>query len=182
MSTITSFLSLSLIGLSFMLPNLQEKNVAELASSQDVSEVRLRMVPINVQPGPKHEPYRVCNKPLFKILVTNNSNSEIRVLMFDTYYQNRPQLYKEGKLIPYRRDTAKLVDSRERDPGTIISIRGFILEPAATEELDALRLTDWYESLLPGSYKLINRHRFAIRGAWSVDSEELLFEVLEQDC
>jgi hypothetical protein len=181
MSTITSFLSLSLIGLGCMLPNLQGKNVAQQASSQDISEVRLRMVPINLRPGPKHEPYHVCDKPLFKILVTNNSNSEIRVLMFDTYYQNRPQLYKDGELIPYRRGIAKLVESRERDPGAI-SMHGFILEHAATAELDALKLTDWYEPLLPGSYKLINRHRFAIGGAWSIDSESLLFELLEQEC
>lgn len=102
--------------------------------------------------------------------------------MFDTYYQNRPQLYKNGELIPYRRETAKLVESKDRDPVTIISIRGFMLEPATTEELDALKLTDWYGPLLPGSYKLINRHRFAISGSWSAESEELIFEVLEQDC
>ncbi len=138
------------------------------------------MVPINVRPAPKHEPYHVC-KPLFKILVTNNSNSQIWVLTFDTYYQNRPQLYKEGKLVPYRTDTAKLVESKDRDP-VPISITGGILNPAATEELAALRLTDWYEPLLPGSYKLINRHRFAIGGAWSIDSEALLFELLEQEC
>ena len=182
MSTITSFLSLSLIGLSFMLSNSQGNHLAQpQASSQDISEVRLRMVPINVRREPTHKPYHVCSKPLFKILVTNNSNSQIRVLMFDTYYQNRPQLYKDGKLIPYRRDTAKLVESKDRDPVTI-SIRGFILEPAATAELDVLKLTDWYKSLLPGSYKLINRHRFAIGGAWSIDSEAMLFELLDQEC
>jgi hypothetical protein len=181
MSTITSFLSLSLIGLSFMLPNLQEKNVAEQASSQDVSEVRLRLVPINIPPGPKHEPYQVCNKPLFKILATNNSNSQIWVLSLDFYYQNRPQLYKDGKLVPYRADIAKLLDSKDRDPDPI-SISGGILHPAATEELEALTLIDWYEPLLPGSYKLINRHRFAIGGAWTHDSEPLLFELLKQEC
>lgn len=182
MSLFASFLAFSLIGLGFMLPNLAGKHLAEQqVSLQDISEVSLRMVPINVLSQPKHEPYRVCNKPLVKMLVTNNSSSQIRVLMFDTYYQNRPQLYKDGKLIPYRRDTAKLVESKDRDPVTI-SIRGFILEPAATEELDALKLTDWYEPLLRGSYKLINRHRFAISGPWSINSEELPFEVLDQEC
>jgi hypothetical protein len=181
MSTITSFLSLSLIGLSFMLPSSQEKNVAEQASSQDVSEVKLRIVPINVSPESKHESYQVCNKPLFKILVTNNSNSQIWVLTLDFYYQNRPRLYKDGKLVPYRADIAKLLESKDRDPHPV-SISGGVLNPAATEELDALRLIDWYEPLLPGSYKLINRHRFAIGGAWTNDSEALLFELLEQEC
>ncbi len=181
MSPVTSFLGLSLIGISFMLPNLQGKNVAEQASSQDVSEVRLRMVPINVQPGPKHEPSHVCNKPLFKTLVTNNSNSQIWVLILDPYYQNRPQLYRDGKLVPYRADIAKLLESKERDPHPI-SIHGGTLNPAATEELVALRLIDWYEPLPPGSYKLINRYRFAIGGAWTKDSEALLFELLEQEC
>lgn len=181
MSTSTSFISLSLIGLSFMLPILQGKNVAEQASSQDISEVGLRMVPINVRAGPKHEPYHLCKKPLFKILVTNNSNSQIWVLTFDTYYQNRPQLYRDGKLVPYRKDTAKLVESKDRDP-VPVSIHGGILNPGATEEIAALRLIDWYELLQPGSYKLINRHRFAIRGAWTIDSEALLFDVLGQEC
>jgi hypothetical protein len=182
MSTITYFLSFGLIGLSFLLPILQVRPLAERQTSlQDIPDVTLHMVPVNVRPQPKHEPYRVCNKPVIKILVTNNSNSQIRVLVFDTYYQNRPQLYKDGKLLPYRTDTAKLVESKDRDPVTI-SITGFLLEPGATEEFAPLRLIDWYEPLLPGSYKLINRHRFAIRSAWTIDSEALLFDVLEEEC
>ena len=147
---------------------------------QTNADVKLALTPTNLQRPPKGKPYLLGNKPRFTVMVTNNSSSQIRDLVLDTYYQNRPTLYKNGELVPYRKETANLVGVKDSDP-VFVSIRGgALLEPATTTEIEELNLANWYEPLTSGVYKLTNRHRFQINGPWTVDSEPLLFRVVEQ--
>jgi hypothetical protein len=182
MSLIIYVLALSLSSSSFALWALQERNWArsEGSSVQTIADVKLALTPTNVQRPPKSKPYLLSNNPRFTVMVTNNSSSQIRDLVLDTYYQNRPTLYRNGELIPYRKETAKLVGEKDSDP-VFVSIRGgALLEPATTTEIEELNLADWYEPLASGVYKLTNRHRFQINGSWTVDSQPLLFKVVEQ--
>jgi len=182
MSLIIYFLALSFSNPGFGLLALRQRIWAQSGTSlvQTIADVKLALTPTNVQRPPKGTPYLVANKPRFTVAVTNNSSSQIRDLVLDTYYQNRPTLYKNGQLVPYRKETANLVRVKERDP-VFVSIRGgALLEPGTTAEIEELNLTDWYEPLAPGIYKLTNRHRFQINGPWTVDSEPLVFRVVEQ--
>jgi hypothetical protein len=147
---------------------------------EDSTVVKIKLVPIDLATPPKGTPYRVENNMRVKILVTNNSSTLIKALVVDIYYQNRPQLFKDGQLVAYREEIAKLVRAKDADPefvrvGTVVS-----LAPTTTTELEELNLADWYEPLKPGLYTLINRHRFEVDGPWSSDSGKLLFEVVLQ--
>jgi hypothetical protein len=176
------FLALSLSGSSFALRAWQESNSARLGTSsvQMIADVKLALIPTNVQPPPKGKSYLLGDEPRFTVMVRNNSSSQIRDLVLDTYYQNRPTLYKNGKLVPYKKVTANLIGAKDSDP-VFVSIRGgALIEPAATSEIEELNLANWYEPLTSGVYKLTNRHRFQINGPWTVDSEPLQFKVVEQ--
>jgi hypothetical protein len=182
MSLVIYFLALSLSSSSFGLRAWQESNWAQsgVSSVQTIADVKLALIPTNLQRPPKGKPYLLSNKPRFTVMVTNNSSSQMRDLVLDTYYQNRPTLYKNGELVPYRKETANLVRVKDSDP-IFVSIRGgALLEPATTTEIEELNLANWYEPLTSGVYKLTNRHRFQVNGPWTVDSEPLLFRVVEQ--
>ena len=182
MSLIIYFLALSFSNPGFGLLALQQRIWAQSGTSsvQTIADVKLALTPINAQRPPKGKPYLLSNKPHFTVMVINNSSSQIRDLVLDTYYQNRPTLYKNGELVPYRKETARLVGVKDSDP-VFVSIRGgALLEPATITEIEELSLASWYEPLTPGIYKLTNRHRFQINGPWTVDSDPLLFKVDEQ--
>jgi hypothetical protein len=44
------------------------------------------------------------------------------------------------------------------------------------------RLYDWYGHLDLGHYRVVNRHRFELFGQWSVESEELEFDIVPDEC
>lgn len=182
MSVIIYFLALCLSGSSFALWAVQEKTWtrSEGSSLETLTDVKLTLTPINFPRPLKGKPYLLGNKPRFTVMATNNSASQIRDLVLDPYYQNRPTLYKNGELVPYRKEIANLVRIKDSDP-VFASIRGgALLEPATTAEIEELNLANWYKPLAAGIYKLTNRHRFQMNGRWTIDSEPLLFEVVEQ--
>ena len=112
------------------------------------------------------------------VFVVNDSNRRIKVDVIDSYYGNRLQLFKDGTLVPYREETAKLIHSKEKNPRLVEVASDLFLDPNTTSGLQGLNLKDWYGQLQPGSYRLIDRRRFEIDGPWTADSAELSFEVI----
>lgn len=126
------------------------------------------------------EPYRVSNKISVKVTVRNNSDQTIRVRRVDGFYQNRPQLFRNGKLLPYRGNLESDLRQQEGNP-EFVSLRHVVrVSPFASENLTKIDLNDWYGELVPGSYKLINRYRLDVRGPWTADSAPLSFQVVEE--
>jgi hypothetical protein len=149
------------------------------ASSQNLTAVKIKMVPGGFQ-GKAVEPYQVRSKGYMRVVVTNDSDERSRVTVVDTYYQNRPQLFRDGRLLAYREEIRKLVRSKDLYPEFVRVGSVVFLEPHTSRDLEELTLSDWYGPLEPGSYRLINRHRFETGGPWSTESAELFFEVVLQ--
>ncbi len=142
------------------------------------SSVTVRLVPSDFQEKPEQKLYRLRSEASVTILVVNNSDQRINVDVIDLYYGNRLQLFKDGVLVPYREETAKLIQSKDESPRLVDVSSNLFLDPHTASGLQNLNLKDWYGPLTPGVYRLIDRRRFEINGPWTADSAELLFEVV----
>ncbi len=140
--------------------------------------VTVKLVPSDFQDKPEEKSYRLSSDAYLTVLVVNNSEQRLRVEVIDLYYGNRLQLFKDGKLIPYLEETAKLIESKDENPKLVDVGYELFLDPHTTSGLQNLNLKNWYGSLTPGSYRLVNRRRFEIDGPWTKDSAELVFEVV----
>jgi hypothetical protein len=141
--------------------------------------LKVRLVPSDSKSQREGQPYRLGSEGDVDVLLENDSDKPVRVSVIDPYYGNRLQLFKDGKLIPYREETAKLIESKDATPRLADVVSDFFIDPKITRT-EGLRLKDWYGPLGPGLYRLIDRRRFEIDGPWTADSAELLFEVVPQ--
>ncbi|PYS40409.1 MAG: hypothetical protein DMF71_13360, partial [Acidobacteria bacterium] len=67
----------------------------------------------------------------------------------DVYYGHRLQLFKDGRLIPYREEATKLIESKDTSSRLVDVVSDFFIEPKTTRT-EGLRLKDWYGPLPPG--------------------------------
>lgn len=138
--------------------------------------VTVRLAPSGLQPSLETERHRLESDVRVTVFVVNNSDHRLKVNIADIYYGNRLQLFKDGVLIPYRPETAKLLRSRDENPEPF-EVPKFFLDPHTTTSMTEVRLSDWYGPLVPGQYRLISRYRFEFDGPWTGDSAPLLFEI-----
>ncbi|SRR6266571_4314388 len=123
--------------------------------------------------------YRLGQKISVRVIAKNESAEQMTVPVTNIFRQNRLELWKNGKLIPYKPQIAKNLRIGEAEADMVgISRRDFIkLMPYSSATIIALSLDDWYGSLALGSYQLTNRYRLVIGGTWSADSKPIGFEV-----
>ena len=157
--------------------SLPNKN-QEATTLQTTRGLKIEMVPSGWKGDRQAKPLKLGSKVYLRIIVRNDTDQRVRVTVVDTYYQNRPQLFKDGRLIAYREEVKRLIHSKDNEPEFVRPGSVVFLEPYASTDLEELSLSDWYGELQPGSYRLINRHRFDIDGPWTSNSAELLFEVV----
>ena len=165
---------------SFSMVARQENAFGTLRQTpkQNLTVIGLQIYPGDLLSRPGEKPLHVGSKVRVKVIVRNDSDERIMVRTVDPYYQDRPQLFRNGKLIPYRAKIAELVRAKDASP-EFVSLNHFVsVNPYSSADLEELDLNDWYGLLEPGSYRLINRYRLDIDGPWTADSEPLLFEVV----
>ena len=124
--------------------------------------------------------YRLGQNVSVRVTAKNESAEQMTVPVTHIFHQNRLELWKNGKLVPYKPEIAKiLVKTKEAEADMIgLGRRDFIkLMPYSSTTIIVLSLDDWYGSLAPGSYQLTNRYRLVIGGPWSADSKPIVFEV-----
>lgn len=108
--------------------------------------------------------------------MTNTSMMPVLVQLIDPFFQNRPELYRDGQTVEYRKGLPEVLESKEKEPST--RHRGTIrLEPGESTEMEYIDLNDWYEQLQPGHYQLSVRYRFGYWKKW-VETNPLTFEVV----
>ncbi len=139
--------------------------------------VSVRLAPSGLQPHLDGKRFRLESDARVTVYVVNNSKQRLKVNVVDLYYGNRLQLFKNAVLLPYLEETTKLIRSKDENPQHVDTAPDFFLDQQTTSGLQELRLSDWYRSLTPGVYQLINRRRFEIDGPWTPDSVPLLFEI-----
>jgi hypothetical protein len=127
-----------------------------------------------------NEPYRVGQQVRVRLIAKNESSEQIAIADINSYSQNRLELLRNGKLVPYRPQIAKVVGSIKDAEADMIGIgrQDFIIVwPYSSATIRIINLSDWYGSLDPGRYRLTNRFRNEIGGPWSADSKPVVFEV-----
>lgn len=180
LAVLTANVSLSTNGYHPSSTRLLQENL--LLSNPHI--VRIDLAPItsktkvddpSVEFGENIEPYAKGQKIQIQLVVTNNSLEKLNAPVLDTYYQNRPELWRNGLRVPYREEVEKLILAKDANP-EFLRFDNVPLLPNQSTKLEILDLTHWYDPLEPGSYRLMNRHRFGEGGKWT-ESSMVLFEV-----
>src|SRR5260370_41821529 len=105
--------------------------------------VKIEMVPEDVEPKTDGKLYRLGTDVYIRGFVVNNSDHPVKVSVVDRYYGNRPQLFKDGVLIPYREETAKLISSKDENPRLVDVANDFFLDPGTRSGLLYVKLKEW---------------------------------------
>jgi hypothetical protein len=108
--------------------------------------------------------YKAHRTIKMKLLMTNTSSESIFITVNNSYYPYNLQLFRNGKLVPYRKDVAEVAD---KPPAGIYSNISVKLEPGKTVMAEMLYLDNWYEPLEPGHYRLDLKRRFQSDGGWT---------------
>ena len=140
--------------------------------------VTIELVPADFQLEPKRKVYRLSGDVYVSVIVVNGSRQEIPAPVVDSYYGNRPQVFKDGVMLPYQDEIKRLLKAKENDSRAVDVSVERVLTPDSREALTTLNLTKWYGRLSAGHYRLVNQHRFELDGPRTADSAELLFEIL----
>jgi hypothetical protein len=127
-------------------------------------------------PDEAARPFKPSENIYFELVVTSNLPDPIEVQSFNRYYQNRPELFHDGEPVAYLKDIAKSLASTDAHADYERFIETTTLLPATPTKAGKLELRDWYETLKPGRYRLVNRHRFIFGGDW-VETSPISFEV-----
>lgn len=121
------------------------------------------------------EPFKEGDKLKIRVIITNNSHEMVRVPISDTYVQNRPQLYRDGDLVPYKQNIEKLVKTNANEPD-FLRTDSSLLSPGSPKPIEIIDLADWYKPLRVGHYQLAVKHRFEQGGTW-IESSPVTFEI-----
>lgn len=141
------------------------------------THINLKIIQRELEPGEeKISPrYKEGDNIYFRIQLTNTSVLPAMALVSDPYFQNRPELLRDGEEVAYRHKAGELVQAKDREQ--FFQRTHFLrLEPHSPKVAGILRLNDWYEPLKPGHYRLINKHRFVPKGEW-LESPPITFEI-----
>ncbi|CAN5403642.1 MAG: hypothetical protein ACR2GW_01710 [Pyrinomonadaceae bacterium] len=139
-------------------------------------ELTRRKPELNENPDNLTKPYTKGDRIYFKLRMTNNSNQPISILLANPYFQNRPELLKNGQKVPYRKEVAEKVKSVDQMTDISSHARVKVLEPYTPLEVGQINMSDWYDTLETGEYQLIHRFRFVVDGAW-IESDTMTFVV-----
>lgn len=138
--------------------------------------VSIELTPEGLQPK-KDGTYEATSKVVVVIFVVNKSDQTLKLNVIDREYGNRPQLFRDGVLVPYREEVAQRIRAKEENPRLVEIVNDLFVEPKTRSWFQGISLEDWYGPLPPGSYRLTDRQRFEIDGSWTAESAPLLFEI-----
>jgi hypothetical protein len=123
------------------------------------------------------EAYRDGDDISYQLILTNTLAEPIEITQTDVYQAIRPELFKDGDLVPYTKKAQEIVHGRDSGSLAIRSVPTYAA-PGKEYRIELVRIKDWYQSLRPGHYQLSVRRQFVFGGDW-VQSVPVTFEVLE---
>jgi hypothetical protein len=138
--------------------------------------------------GPAKDSYRVGERIPVVITMTNTGSDPISVCETGTLYQDRPQLLKDGKPVPYMSFQESTMKAAERDktcdednlpqqillrPNEPTVVDWFTLSKGATSFNDVA----WYEPLQPGKYTFSDQRRLSCCDGPLINSNTIEFVV-----
>ncbi|HJU54891.1 MAG TPA: hypothetical protein VJ715_09975 [Pyrinomonadaceae bacterium] len=158
-------------------PEMAEKARRRGERLRDPSFIKLEIEPIsNCQDEEAKkiaDCYKAHGKVVLNLLMTNTSSESIKFAIGSPYWPNSLQLFRDGELVPYRKDTAEIAD---KPPVALYNNYSVELKPGKTQVVGVISLAGWYEPLEPGHYQLDIKRRFLLDGGWT-NTASTTFEV-----
>jgi len=157
------------------------KRMTQVLRHPTVITLRLVSIPrdFKEEPTDTPAPYKKGDWIDFQLLISHSFSEPLLIWQeLDPYYNLRPELYKDGDLVPYTKETQDNVNRKERELPNGSAAPGRIL-PGREYEWQRVNLEEWYKSLGPGRYQLTVRRRFTWDGDW-LQSSPVIFEVLPE--
>lgn len=158
----------------------KNKRIAELLQQPTVISRRLlsqRRDGLKEEPSTTPSPYTFSQRVHFELFLTQHALEDI-VLQTSAwpYREYRPELIRDGDVVPYTKRAQEEVDKSEKGPASgSMGVSTFI--PGREVFSDYVNLEDWYETpLKPGHYQLVVRKRFVRNGEWA-ESNSVTFDV-----
>jgi Tfp pilus assembly protein PilZ len=133
--------------------------------------------------GPLKNQYKVGEDIPVVISLTNTTDQPQTYCLSTSVFQNRPQLKKEGQLIPYATDVLKVAETEEyvRRCEANAARQFYELQPKQTRAIDWFTLSrgvNWYGNLPPGHYELSLRRRIVCCQGPFLESDKVSFDVV----
>jgi len=123
-------------------------------------------------------PYPTGAKIYFRVQATNTSLQKVTLFIIDTYFQDRPELFRDGQIVPYKKGVDDLLRAKDKQPFTRL-VESVNVDPNDSKVIGYLYLNIWYGRLQPGHYQLSLKHRFELGQDW-IESSSITFEVVSK--
>jgi hypothetical protein len=154
------------------------KQMTERLRHPNLVTLRLLNYPKDSKDQPADAPPAFTNSEQMDLRVTITHGYPEALVIWesaDPYDGVRPQLLRDGELVPYRKTAQKRLESLEGKPseGSGAPIQ---FEPGREYEWAKFRLDQWYSPLQAGRYQLTIQLRFAWEGNW-LESSSVIFEI-----
>jgi hypothetical protein len=134
--------------------------------------------------GPVRSQFKVGEDIPVVISMTNTGDKPTKYCLSTAVIQNRPQLVKDGRLIPYLTNLPELVDNENATQRCENSAfrKFYVLKPKQKRVVDWITISQrslvWYEVLSPGHYELILMRRIECCRGPFVESNKVTFDVV----
>jgi len=133
---------------------------------------------LNEDPEVLRAPYPTGAKIYFRLQATNTSLQKVTLFIIDTYFQDRPELFRDGQIVPYKEGMEELLRAKDKDSFTKL-VESVNVDPNDSKVIGYLYLNNWYGRLQPGHYQLSLKHRFEPGQDW-IESSSITFEVVSK--
>ena len=164
------------------------------STSGQITQINSNQIKITIATGgaplrPATDTYQVGQRVPLVITMTNTGSQPVYVCESGTLYQDRPQLLKDGKPVPYMSDRQSMIELAVKDktcdkenlpqqvllrPNEPTVVDWFTLAEGAT----SIGEDGWYEPLSPGKYTLSNQRRVNCCDGASIETNTISFVVV----
>lgn len=159
------------------------------ASPPDTGPIKISIATGGGPYGPAKDTYQVGERIPVVITVTNTGSQPVYVCETGTLYQDRPQLLKDGKEIPYESFQQSTMEATDKDKtcATVNLPQQILLRPNKPTVIDWFVLAKgtasfndvaWYEQLPPGKYTLSNHRRLNCCDGPLIETNTINFQVV----
>jgi len=134
--------------------------------------------------GPVKSRYKVGEEIPVAISMTNTGSAPVKYCLSTSVFQNRPQLKRDGQLLPYLTKLTGLAEQEEfiQRCEKSASKQNYELQPKQTRVVDWLTFNslsiNWYEALPAGHYELVLQRRITCCQGPMVESDKIAFDVV----
>ncbi|HXD34048.1 MAG TPA: hypothetical protein VN643_23220 [Pyrinomonadaceae bacterium] len=148
---------------------------------KDPSVIHFELIPSDDRGFDKRDdslnkPYEEGAQIVIGMDAVNTSQEAVRIIVFNQWSQDRPELLRSGDKVEYRKEIRKGVEQSEWQPPDA-QAQVVKLEPGKRLRIASFQLHTWYGPLEAGHYQLVVKHRFQHGQEW-IASAPIIFEVV----